>query len=199
MAFIDGQDVDADDLNNFSPSGNVSIGGTLAVTGAITATAGQIAFPATQSASAGANTLDDYQEGTYTPTWSSGGSAPSLGNGTIAGAFIKIGRTVSVTITLTAGSTTTFGNAANGWTFSVPSGMTAATESVTYIGAVRMADTGTGLYTGVAYIASGGSTISVTPTSGGTSSVTGDVSSTNPFTWANTDVLSLTITYNAAS
>ena len=34
----------------------------------INLTGGQIAFPATQSASSDANTLDDYEEGTWTPT-----------------------------------------------------------------------------------------------------------------------------------
>lgn len=51
--------------------------GNVAVTGSISATslvdisaagAGQIKFPATQNASADANTLDDYQEATYTGT-----------------------------------------------------------------------------------------------------------------------------------
>jgi len=53
--------------------------GTLAITAAptftgqatiptINLTGGQIVFPATQSASADANTLDDYEEGTWTPT-----------------------------------------------------------------------------------------------------------------------------------
>jgi hypothetical protein len=40
------------------------------------ASAGQIKFPATQNASAGANTLDDYEEGTWTP--SVGGTLPTL-------------------------------------------------------------------------------------------------------------------------
>lgn len=31
-----------------------------------------ITFPATQSASSDANTLDDYEEGTFTPTWNGG-------------------------------------------------------------------------------------------------------------------------------
>jgi hypothetical protein len=35
----------------------------------INLTGGQITFPATQSASADANTLDDYEEGTFTPTF----------------------------------------------------------------------------------------------------------------------------------
>jgi len=41
---------------------------TLSATGIITATGGQIGFPATAVPSADANTLDDYEEGTYTLT-----------------------------------------------------------------------------------------------------------------------------------
>ena len=58
------------------------------------AAAGQIKFPATQNASADANTLDDYEEGTFTPTIdSTGGGA---GTYTIqVGFYTKIGRAVS--------------------------------------------------------------------------------------------------------
>ena len=49
-----------------------------------------IAFPATQSASSDANTLDDYEEGTWTPTVNSG--TITVGNN----AYIKVGRLVTV-------------------------------------------------------------------------------------------------------
>ena len=50
----------------------------------------QVAFPATQSASSDANTLDDYEEGTWTPTLLSG--TCSSANMT----YTKIGRQVTV-------------------------------------------------------------------------------------------------------
>ena len=54
-----------------------------------------IAFPATQSASSDANTLDDYEEGTWTP--SIGGTATyTLQSGT----YTKVGRLVSVSAVL---------------------------------------------------------------------------------------------------
>ena len=56
------------------------------------ATAGQIKFPATQNASADANTLDDYEEGTWTP--SIGGSATYSNQ---SGNYIKVGGQVTVT------------------------------------------------------------------------------------------------------
>jgi hypothetical protein len=57
----------------------------------INLTGGQITFPATASASSDANTLDDYEEGTWTP--SIGGTATYY---TQAGRYVKIGRIVLV-------------------------------------------------------------------------------------------------------
>jgi hypothetical protein len=58
---------------------------------------GQIVFPATQNASSNANTLDDYEEGTWTPTVFFGGA--SVGTTYAAktfGRYTKIGRIVSL-------------------------------------------------------------------------------------------------------
>jgi hypothetical protein len=51
-----------------------------------------IAFPATQSASSDANTLDDYEEGTWTPTNDGGMNGFTAINGT----YTKVGRLVTV-------------------------------------------------------------------------------------------------------
>lgn len=59
----------------------------------------------------------------YTPTWTSGGTAPALGNGTIGGMWMRAPGGVYIRISLESGSTTTFGNNSNGWTFSTPSNM----------------------------------------------------------------------------
>ena len=53
----------------------------------------QITFPAVQAASSGVNVLDDYEEGTWTPTLTSaGGGAPAYGLQT--GQYVKVGRQV---------------------------------------------------------------------------------------------------------
>jgi hypothetical protein len=80
-------------------SGAITTIGTFSSTGlAVTgltdisaATSGQIKFPATQNASANVNTLDDYEEGTWTP--SVGGNATYY---TQTGNYTKIGNTVWV-------------------------------------------------------------------------------------------------------
>lgn len=75
-------------------------GGTL--TGLLT-TNGQIAFPATQNASAGANVLDDYEEGNFTPSMSFGTPGnSSWAYGTQIGRYTKIGRLCLVAIALDA-------------------------------------------------------------------------------------------------
>jgi hypothetical protein len=53
------------------------------------ASAGQIQFPATQNASSNANTLDDYEEGTYTPTFAS--MTVNSGTAVYSGKYTKIG------------------------------------------------------------------------------------------------------------
>ena len=63
--------------------------------GTATANGIGITFPATQSASSNANTLDDYEEGTWTPNQGSGLAV--VGTFSSSGTYTKIGRTVFVT------------------------------------------------------------------------------------------------------
>jgi len=51
----------------------------------------------------------DYPFQSYTPTWTSSGTAPSLGNGTIVGKYQQIGKLVTFRAVLTLGSTSTIG------------------------------------------------------------------------------------------
>jgi hypothetical protein len=60
--------------------------------GIISAAGGGIQFPATQIPSADANTLDDYEEGSFTPAISTGITSPTYSTQT--GFYVKIGRLV---------------------------------------------------------------------------------------------------------
>jgi len=85
--------------------GNVSVTGVIGVGGATPSTSGSgITFPASQSASSNANTLDDYEEGTWTPVATAASGSATFAN---TGAYTKIGNVVilyaSITIT-SAGS-----------------------------------------------------------------------------------------------
>ena len=68
---------------------------TIGVGGATPSASGSgVTFPATQSASTDANTLDDYEEGTWTPT--QGAGLTVAGSFSSTGRYTKIGRTVTV-------------------------------------------------------------------------------------------------------
>ena len=60
-----------------------------------------IAFPATQSASSDANTLDDYEEGTFTVTAFGTTTAGTTTYSNQQGSYTKIGRQVTISIRLT--------------------------------------------------------------------------------------------------
>lgn len=57
----------------------------------------------------------------YTPIWSSGGTPPAIGNGTLAGWWRRNGPNMQIRIEMLSGTTTTYGGA-NAYTFSIPSG-----------------------------------------------------------------------------
>jgi hypothetical protein len=73
----------------------------------INLTGGQITFPATQSASADANTLDDYEEGTWTPIFAGSTTAGSCtyNTGATVANYVKIGQLVYTTFSIVATST----------------------------------------------------------------------------------------------
>jgi hypothetical protein len=73
---------------------------SLALQGAVSQTGTGITFPATQSASSDANTLDDYEEGTWTPTLT-GFSGTGL---TADATYTKIGRVVYCAVAITPSS-----------------------------------------------------------------------------------------------
>jgi len=70
--------------------------GVIGVGGATPSASGAgITFPATQSASTDANTLDDYEEGTFTPTIVGSTSAGTGTYSTQVGTYTRVGRAVS--------------------------------------------------------------------------------------------------------
>lgn len=121
----------------------------------------------------------------FTPTWTTSGSAPSLGNGTVVGRWQLVGlKAYAIHIEFTAGSTTTFGTGT--WSFALPAGLTAASTNRQILSCVII-DAGT-----ANFLAQGKINASDTKVSeiraGSTAAV---VTNTHPHTWANTDVLTL--------
>jgi hypothetical protein len=78
-------------------SGTVISASTIGVGGATPSASGAgITFPATQSASTDANTLDDYEEGTWTPTITFGGNQTGQTYAIQVGRYTKVGNLVTV-------------------------------------------------------------------------------------------------------
>ena len=84
---------------------------TIGVGGATASASGSgITFPATASASTNANTLDDYEEGTFTITVTP--TIGSLTSYTSAGIYVKVGQAVTVNFGFTVGTVGTAGGGA---------------------------------------------------------------------------------------
>lgn len=182
-------------LNNIIIGASTPLAGTfttLTATGQLVisgAGAGQIAFPASQNASAGANVLDDYEEGTYTATWTSDGAAPSLGNGTVAGNYTKIGNRVCFDMLFVAGSTSTYGTGNYSWALPFTASSPTGGSGPGVVGTAYIDDTGTGWSQGqVTGRSATPSTFDVNIAPPGTVS-TARVAATAPMTWASGDSL----------
>lgn len=81
-------------------TGTLISASTIGVGGATPSASGAgITFPATANLSSDANTLDDYEEGTFTPVLT-GSTAPTISYIVQAGTYIKVGRMVTVFIRL---------------------------------------------------------------------------------------------------
>lgn len=63
--------------------------------GLITLANGQLAFPSTANPSSGANTLDDYEEGSWTPTLAFGGASVGITYSARQGRYTKVGNVVT--------------------------------------------------------------------------------------------------------
>jgi hypothetical protein len=96
-------------------AGLTTVTGTLKVTtgaavGGATAGTGGVAFPATAVAVADANTLDDYEEGTWTPVVTFTGGNGDLTTSEALGVYTKIGRLVQISFNVEFTETTALTN-----------------------------------------------------------------------------------------
>jgi hypothetical protein len=108
------------EVARFNSSGNLQTLGTISVGNATPSTSGAgITFPATQSASSDANTLDDYEEGTWTPTLTFNGLSTGITYGTRTASYVKIGQFVycSFNIILTSKGSATGSSGITGLPF----------------------------------------------------------------------------------
>jgi hypothetical protein len=131
----------------------------------------------------------------YTPTWTSAGTQPTLGDGTLTGAYKQIGKTVFVRVRLTFGTTTNGGTGA--WYFNLP--VTASSTWGIQM-PVSILDNGNTWYQAIANGEYGGftyKTAMIGQSAGGVNSSQG-IDATFPFTFGNLDSLQFNGSYEAA-
>ena len=83
---------------------------TATANGGVIQVSNGITFPATQSAASNANTLDDYEEGTFTPTALGSTTAGTTTYVSQAGSYTKIGRQVTASVIVNYSAMTGTGN-----------------------------------------------------------------------------------------
>ncbi len=121
----------------------------------------------------------------YTPSWTTTGTAPVVGNGTLTGRFRQISTTVDFKIVLTWGSTTTGGT--NPWLFDLPKD--AASSDWAF--AAHVLEDGVGNTLAMGQLQSGVSIFQVVAEPGNVVDVT------VPHTWGTVDRLVITGTYES--
>lgn len=127
----------------------------------------------------------------YTPTWSSTGTQPAIGDGSLAGRFSIHGKTVRVQMRMGIGSTTTFGTGA--YTWSVP--VAIASGARRGLGTAVCYDLSvTTVYGNVLHMYSGLAGITIFSQMAANAAFF-QMTATGPFTWANGDTLDCDISY----
>jgi hypothetical protein len=121
-------------LQPIDSSGNNISAMVLTSTGLVDLPYGQIKFPSSQNASSDANTLDDYEEGTWTPVIGGEGGQSGQSYSGQTGYYTKIGRIVTVTfrVVLTNKGTITGNAAIKGLPFTVDGSGVSHGAGVTY-------------------------------------------------------------------
>lgn len=121
----------------------------------------------------------------YTPAWTSTGTAPALGNGSLLGRYYLLGQLCYFQLYFGVGSTTTFGTGTYSWSlpFAVSSALNQVASGLAYDSSA------TNGYACTAALNSGSSTFNVygPPSAPFTSAV--------PFTWANPDQMRISGVY----
>lgn len=132
----------------------------------------------------------------YTPVWTSAGTQPTLGNGTLTGFYIKMGRTIHFRISLLMGSTTTFGT--GDYTLSLPFTVSSNTALKTPVGlgyTEQAGIQGIQLFGRLDNL----TTVAIFGPNGVADTRAAGVNSTKPFTYAANDFIRVAGTYESAT
>lgn len=128
----------------------------------------------------------------YTPTWTTSGTAPSAGNANFYGKYIQVGKLVMTQVRFVAGSTTTFGTGA--FSFSLPVAIGASGFQAFGSGYIYD-NSASSLWTTTVAASVGGGAQSYVTGAGGAFQVGG---ASAPFAWAVNDEINMSFFYEAA-
>ncbi|KRP60302.1 glycosyl hydrolase family 28-related protein [Pseudomonas trivialis] len=143
----------------------------------------------TETSTSRFNSYSD-QVKTFAPTWSQSTSPqPSIGNGSLTGKYCRQGYLVKFEMTLTVGSTTTFGNSTSAWSFSLPISGTQNSPQDFIAGQCFDISAGTEFLVN-GQIGAGSNTLTLSKNGSG-------VRDSFPFAWAAGDTIKISITYMA--
>lgn len=129
----------------------------------------------------------------YTPVWSSTGTAVSIGNGTRVGAYVAAGKLIHFRAKITMGSTSTYGTGQ--YRVSLPVGMHASDPGRFIVVLVDASASAT--YRGITYNVVT-TTAPIAVDNGTAGGAVAAVAPTVPFTFANGDSIEVVGTYEAA-
>ena len=165
------------------PQGNVGATGPTGSTGAASTVTGPTGAQGPTGPTGAAATLPDGWTA-YTPVWTATTTNPTIGNGSITGAYAVFGKTVHFRIHIVDGSTTSEGS--GNYAVTLPLAPI-ATQKWTFVGAIG---TGINLIWGLAT-----GTTSILLYAGTSTTTVSRVTSTFPVTFSSGDTLSISGTY----
>jgi len=127
----------------------------------------------------------------YTVSWTATTTNPSIGNGTLSGRYVQLGKTVICAVSLTMGSTTTYGSGS--WNLSLPK--TSANNGIYYGGQWMAVDLGTTNHAGQVFLLPNVSVINYFLRENVALDYLNNIT---PHIWASGDVLRFSVTYETA-
>lgn len=130
---------------------------------------------------------------TFTPTWTSTGTQPALGNGTLTGYYWRVNKIVGVQVHLLTGSTTTYGTGRYRWALPVTASSSKPAYQIVGSGRYRDASATTTAISAACFYDTDTAYISMM-----VAGATDFAEATVPVTWASGDTIQLTFIYQAA-
>jgi hypothetical protein len=129
---------------------------------------------------------------TYSVAWTASTTNPVIGNGTLVGRYKQIGKTTFVYIRMQAGSSTTFGT--GHWRFSLPVN---AQASYSAILPTTFLENTTAWYQGLSYSEYDSDASYVVPVWNRGATASTPANATTPYTWATTDSIAISGSYES--